>query len=235
MPAAPTSRSSSIRRGSWTYGQLADRVDRFGAALRARGIRREERIFLCMLDTIDWPTAFLGAIKAGVIPVAVNTLLTESDYEFMLTDSRAKMLVVSQALLPKFAPIMARCPDLEKVIVSGGTTQRLRKIRRRDRRRDAPTAYTAPTTRDDMAFWLYSSGSTGKPKGTVHSPGEPAPDRRTLCRAHSRHHRERSLLFGRETVLRLRSRQRHDLPDVGRRHDRADGRAPDAGLASRRC
>ena len=55
-----------------------------------------------MLDTIDWPTAFLGAIKAGVIPVAVNTLLTESDYEFMLTDSRARMLVVSQALLPKF-------------------------------------------------------------------------------------------------------------------------------------
>src|SRR6187431_1768389 len=99
-------------RGSWTYGQLAERVGRFGAALRARGIRREERIFLCMLDNIDWPTAFLGAIKAGVIPVAVNTLLTESDYEFMLTDSRARLLVVSQALLPKFESVMKRCPDL---------------------------------------------------------------------------------------------------------------------------
>ena len=72
--------------------------NRFSAALRAQGIRREERIFLCMLDNIDWPTAFLGAIKAGVIPVPVNTLLTESDYEFMLTDSRARLLVVSQAL-----------------------------------------------------------------------------------------------------------------------------------------
>jgi benzoate-CoA ligase len=155
-------------RGSWTYGQLADRVDRFGAALRARGIRREERIFVCMLDTIDWPTAFLGAIKAGVIPVAVNTLLTESDYEFMLTDSRAKMLVVSQALLPKFEPIMARCPDLEKVIVSGGTTDTHEKFE--DVIQVATVdGTTAPTTRDDMCFWLYSSGSTGKPKGTVHS------------------------------------------------------------------
>jgi benzoate-CoA ligase len=54
-------------RGSWTYGQLADRVDRFGAVLRTLGIRREERIFISLLDTIDWPTAFLGAIKAGVV------------------------------------------------------------------------------------------------------------------------------------------------------------------------
>ena len=155
-------------RGSWTYGQLAERVDRFGAALRARGIRREERVFLCMLDGIDWPTAFLGAIKTGIIPVAVNTLLTESDYEFMLTDSRARMLLVSQALLPKFAPLLARCPDLEAVIVSGGTSDEHEKFE--DVVTGAnPEDYTAPTTRDDMAFWLYSSGSTGKPKGTVHS------------------------------------------------------------------
>jgi benzoate-CoA ligase len=155
-------------RGSWTYGQLAERVDRFGAALRARGVRREERVFLCMLDGIDWPTAFLGAIKTGIIPVAVNTLLTESDYEFMLTDSRAKMLLVSQALLPKFVPILARCPDLKTVIVSGGTSDDHEKFE--DVVTGAsPEDYTAPTTRDDMAFWLYSSGSTGKPKGTVHS------------------------------------------------------------------
>jgi benzoate-CoA ligase len=155
-------------RGSWTYGQLADRVDHFSAALRARGIRREERIFLCMLDTIDWPTAFLGAIKAGVIPVAVNTLLTEIDYEFMLTDSRARLLVVSQALLPKFESVMQRCPDLEKVIVSGGTSDTYEKFEDVIAGATADD-YTAPTTRDDMCFWLYSSGSTGKPKGTVHS------------------------------------------------------------------
>ena len=64
-----------------------------------KGIRREERILICLLDTIDWPTAFLGALKAGVVAIPVNTLMTESDYEFMLADSRASMLVVSEALL----------------------------------------------------------------------------------------------------------------------------------------
>src|SRR5689334_10358440 len=82
------------QRGSWTYGGLADRVDRFGAALRAKGIRREERILICLLDTIDWPTAFLGALKAGVVAVPANTLMTEADYAFLLADSRARMLVV---------------------------------------------------------------------------------------------------------------------------------------------
>ena len=88
-------------RGSWTYGQLADRVARFGAALRGLGIRREERVLLALTDTIDWPTAFLGCLKAGIVAVPVNTLLTEDDYRFMLADSRAKCLVVSEALLPK--------------------------------------------------------------------------------------------------------------------------------------
>ena len=106
-------------RGSWTYGQLAERVDRFGNVLRALGIRQEERILLALLDTIDWPTAFLGAIKAGVVPIPVNTLMTEDDYRFMLADSRAKVLVVSEALFPKFANLIASSPDLMHVIVAG--------------------------------------------------------------------------------------------------------------------
>src|ERR1700731_3888924 len=106
-------------RGSWTYGALADRVARFGHLLRSLGIRPEERILICLLDTIDWPTAFLGALKAGVVAIPVNTLLTEDDYRFILTDSRAKLLVVSDALYAKFAGLIAACPDLEHVIVSG--------------------------------------------------------------------------------------------------------------------
>ncbi len=155
-------------RGSWTYGQLAERVARFGAALRQRGMRREERLFLCMLDTIDWPTAFLGAIKAGIVPVAVNTLLTEDDYKFMLTDSRARTLVVSAALWPKFQRILRDCPDVERVIVSGGSVAGHEDFEAVVTGA-APEDYTAPTTCDDMCFWLYSSGSTGKPKGTVHA------------------------------------------------------------------
>ena len=91
-------------RGSWSFGQLADRAARFGQALRALGVRREERILLCLLDTIDWPTAFLGAIKTGVIPIPVNTLMTEDDYRFMLADSRANTLVVSCLLYTSPSP-----------------------------------------------------------------------------------------------------------------------------------
>ncbi len=154
-------------RGTWTYGQLAESVDRFGHILRSLGIRREERILLALLDTIDWPTAFLGAIKAGVIPIPVNTLMTEEDYRFMLADSRAKALVVSEALLPKFANLIGSSEDLLQVIVSGENAcghHRFEDLLASAR----PQPYTAPTTRDDMCFWLYTSGSTGRPKGAVH-------------------------------------------------------------------
>jgi benzoate-CoA ligase family protein len=157
-------------RGSWTYGQLAERVERFGRVLRSFGIRREERILMALLDTIDWPTAFLGAIKAGIVPIPVNTLMTDDDYRFMLADSRAKALVVSEALYPKFANLIGSMPDLMHVIVSGDNARGHRRFE------DALTtaradSYTAPTTRDDTCFWLYTSGSTGKPKGAVHVHG----------------------------------------------------------------
>ena len=154
-------------RRTLTYRQLADHVARFGAALRGLGIHREERVLLALTDTVDWPIAFLGCLKAGVIAVPVNTLLTEDDYHFMLTDSRAKCLVVSEALFPKFETIIKRSPDLEHVIVSGSNPQGYRLF---DDviGADEPEDYTAPTTADDMAFWLYTSGSTGKPKGAVH-------------------------------------------------------------------
>jgi benzoate-CoA ligase len=154
-------------RGKWTYGQLADRVDRFGAALRALGVRREERILICLLDTIDWPTAFLGAIKAGVVAVPVNTLMTEDDYRFMLADSRARVLVVSEALYAKFERPIKESPDLAHVIVSGENTHGHLRFEDAIAQVNAEP-YTAPTLRDDMCFWLYTSGSTGKPKGAVH-------------------------------------------------------------------
>ncbi|MGA7111698.1 MAG: AMP-binding protein, partial [Pseudolabrys sp.] len=100
-------------RSILTYAQLADRVARFGAALRGLGIQREERVLLALLDTADWPTAFLGCLKAGIIAVPVNTLLTEEDYGFMLADSRAKCLVVSDALFPKFEKLIKQSPDLK--------------------------------------------------------------------------------------------------------------------------
>src|SRR6478672_5045519 len=80
---------------------------------------RPHTLLLALLDTVDWPTAFLGCLKAGIIAVPVNTLLTEDDYSFMLADSRAKCLVVSEALFPKFEKWITQSPDLEHVILSG--------------------------------------------------------------------------------------------------------------------
>ncbi len=156
------------QRQGWTYGDLAERVEHFGHVLRSLDIRREERILLCLLDSIDWPTAFLGAIKAGVVPVPVNTLLTEDDYRFMLDDSRARLLVVSEELYPKFAKLIGASGNLAHVVVSGETTYGHPRFE--DLLGGAKTdAATAPTVRDDMCFWLYTSGSTGKPKGAVHT------------------------------------------------------------------
>jgi benzoate-CoA ligase len=149
--------------GSITYAALAERANRFGSGLLAMGLRMEDRILLALHDTIDFPTAFLGAIKAGIIPIAVNTLLTTKDYEYMLSDSRAKVLVVSEALLPQFKPVLERLPFLKHVIVSG--TQSYADVLDKGQ----PKLDPAPTTRDDACFWLYSSGSTGMPKGTVHA------------------------------------------------------------------
>jgi benzoate-CoA ligase family protein len=157
-------------RGSWTYGQLADRVERFGMAVRTLGIAREQRVLMVMTDTIDWPTAFLGCLKAGVVPIPVNTLLTEDDYRFMVADSRARALVVSDALYPRFAGLIGGAKDLEHVIVSGDNAQIQAGHQRFEDLIETAKGepYTAPTVADDIAFWLYTSGSTGKPKGAVH-------------------------------------------------------------------
>jgi benzoate-CoA ligase family protein len=159
-------------RGCWSFGQLADRAARFGQVLRALGVRREERVLLCLLDTIDWPTAFLGAIKAGIIPIPVNNLMTEDDYRFMLADSGARALVVSAAIYPKFENLIKSNLDLRLVIVSGDDTHGHHGFE--DLIAEAkPEAYTAPTSPDDICFWLYTSGSTGKPKGAVHVHADP--------------------------------------------------------------
>jgi benzoate-CoA ligase len=133
----------------------------------------ETRIMLCLLDSIEFPTAFLGAINAGIVPIAANTMLTTEDYRFMLEDSRARALVVSAALLPKFEPILDDLPFLEHIIVSGtdaaAGTDAPGRLHWQTLVNQAATRFEpAPTTCDDACFWLYSSGSTGTPKGTVH-------------------------------------------------------------------
>jgi len=152
--------------GVYTYAEVAHRTSAFANVLRKMGVAAEQRILLCIHDTIDFPTVFLGAIKAGVVPIAVNTLLTQGDYEYMLTDSAARIAVVSAALLPLFEPLLGKVPTLERILVAGsnqvpdGLTALLNQASG-----DFEVVSTSP---DAPCFWLYSSGSTGAPKGTVH-------------------------------------------------------------------
>ena len=166
--------------GRYTYGALAERVNRAGNALRALGAGLETRVLMCMLDGIDFPAVFWGAIKAGCVPIPVNTLLTAGDYAYLLRDSRARIVVVSEALLDRFAPALADQPHVERVVVAGnGTPGHQREAaagseapgyeRLADLLAAACTRLdAAPTTCDDVAFWLYTSGSTGTPKGSMH-------------------------------------------------------------------
>jgi benzoate-CoA ligase len=153
--------------GSYSYQELAHRANRFANALEALGIAREQRIMLALHDSIDFPAAFLGAIKAGVVPIPVNTLLPTKDFDYMLRDSRACTLVVSQALYDTFEPILNSQPGLRHIIVSGNDAKGHLLLSNLCAQA-SPEFNVADTSCDDIAFWLYSSGSTGSPKGTVH-------------------------------------------------------------------
>ncbi len=163
-------------QGSLSYGDLADKIRRVAAALLFQGVRREERVLLLMHDCSDWPTTFLGALYAGIVPVAVNTLLSADDYHFMLQHSRAQVVVVSQALLPTLQAAMTKGGhEVKAVIVSRPDTTLPDNTMSLDVliSEHAPLEKAANTSPDDPGFWLYSSGSTGRPKGTLHTQANP--------------------------------------------------------------
>jgi benzoate-CoA ligase len=157
--------------GSYTYAQVADRADRFAGALAELGIVAEQRILLVLLDTIDFPSAFLGAIKLGAVPVAANTLLGGMDLAHVLSDCRAKLVVASAELLPAVRDAIAACGWKGRLgvsdpaqILDGNVENSMRSLLSA-----SPQTSPANTHPDEPCFWLYSSGSTGKPKGTIHA------------------------------------------------------------------
>ncbi len=154
-----------------SYRDLARRTNRAGNALRMLGVAPEERVLVFMLDTIDFIATFLGAMKIGAVPVPVNTLLTADDYAYMLEDSRARVAVVSDALLPKIEAAIAKCGGTVTLVVAStplGGDPKTHRMLEDEMKNASDDLEAAATTPDDVAFWLYSSGSTGAPKGAVH-------------------------------------------------------------------
>lgn len=168
--------------GAITYGELTNRVRHMAAALLASGLRPEERVLLLMNDCIDWPVSFLGALYAGLVPVAVNTLLTVDDYAYMLEHSRAQAAVVSASLWPTLHSAMRRSRHEVRTVVLSRASKDLAlpadsanvptiSIDSFMASSEAVAPLMAPVIMagDGPGFWLYSSGSTGRPKGTVHT------------------------------------------------------------------
>ncbi|NTU81487.1 MAG: benzoate-CoA ligase family protein [Chloroflexales bacterium] len=157
-----------------SYAQVQRLVNQTGNALRAGGLRMEERVLLLLLDSPEFIAAFFGAIKIGAVPIPINTNLQPADYAYILNDSRARIVIVSAPLLAAISQIDEPLPFLRQIVVVGEPPPDSLPAGLAARRFDEwvggqpATLDPAPTTEDDVAFWLYTSGTTGTPKGAVH-------------------------------------------------------------------
>lgn len=149
-----------------TYAQLTANVDRAARMLLAAGLGKGDRLLLILRDCPAFFYAFWGAIKAGIVPVPLNTLLRHDTYTFMIEDSAAAGVIFS----PEYGPEVGRALEAayhapHLVLLSDGAEDcfdaRLATA--------SPAPFEAVSASEDAdCFWLYSSGSTGRPKGTVH-------------------------------------------------------------------
>jgi benzoate-CoA ligase len=153
-----------------SYGDLDLQARRTATNLIQLGLRREERVFVLMHDNVDWPVAFLGCMYAGIVPVAVNTLLPADDLAYMLEHSRSRAAIVSEALMPTFNESLGKASahEVQHTWISKASAPQAFLDMASE-----PMTNPANTHPEDIGFWLYSSGSTGKPKGTVHTHANP--------------------------------------------------------------
>jgi 4-hydroxybenzoate-CoA ligase len=160
---------------SLTYGELQARTFQFAAALKTLGLGQEDRLLLLLPDTVDYPVAFWGALRAGVVAIPLNTLLAPDVYAYIMADSRATVLVAAATLARNILPILERVPRLRTIVLIGASATDKAAFSAHDVHsledliaREKAEPFTAPTLSDEVAFWMYTSGSTGDPKGVKH-------------------------------------------------------------------
>jgi benzoate-CoA ligase family protein len=153
-----------------TYDEVLRNVNRFGSALRRIGVRPEERVLLLLVDGPEFVYSFFGAIKAGAVPIPLNTLWKPADYQHVIRDSRAGVLIVSATLLAQIEkiPVVERRSLRDIYVVGSADSTHAHTGFDQWLAQGSPDLEAEPTSRDAPAFWLYSSGSTGAPKGCVH-------------------------------------------------------------------
>jgi acyl-coenzyme A synthetase/AMP-(fatty) acid ligase len=153
---------------TWSYGELVARVSQVANLLRRLGVKSMDRVLFSVVDGIDFPAIFLGAMKIGAVAIPINTYLKPEDYRYFISDSEAAVVIVDHSIATKIANLRAQLPSVRHVF---SARERVAEIEFLDdmlveQPIEADTARVDP---DDMAFWLYSSGSTGSPKGVVHT------------------------------------------------------------------
>jgi 4-hydroxybenzoate-CoA ligase len=156
---------------NYTYNDVQKMINKTANAMRDLGARVEDKVMLLMLDIPQFYAMFWGCIRMGAVPIPVNTMLTPEDYEFYLNDSRARVLAVSDEMLPVIMNIQGDLPYLRDLVVISEKYGARIPFKQKYKRAPADIK-TATTTKDDVGFWLYSSGSTGSPKGAIHSQGD---------------------------------------------------------------
>jgi benzoate-CoA ligase len=151
---------------SITYQELYRKVKAFSYSIKKYQIKENDRIILCMLDSIEYPIVFLGLIWSGIIPICINTMLPKKDYAYMLEDSEAKAIITLSDFKNSFLSIIENKKN--KPLLISDDNDELNCLNKLINQAENSIENPYDSNENDVAFWLYSSGSTGTPKGTLH-------------------------------------------------------------------
>jgi acetyl-CoA synthetase len=158
-----------------SFSELSQRTSQFSQLLRDLDVVSGERVLIRLPNCLDYPIAFLGAMKLGAISVPTSTLLTVEEVLYLAKDSKARVLVIDKAMWVKLLPHISQCSDLTLVLLSGSgdVVEADSDIIVKDLSKGLASITdwqpAANTLADDPAYLVYTSGTTGYPKGVLHA------------------------------------------------------------------